>query len=43
MDELAAHHGVALALGKQWPASPFMGLRLRAPRLGLRQAQDEAL
>lgn len=25
MDELADHHGVAPALCKQWPASPFFG------------------
>jgi hypothetical protein len=25
MDELADHHGVAPALCKQWPASPFLG------------------
>jgi len=30
-DELADHHGVAPALCKQWPASPFLTER-RAPR-----------
>ena len=27
MDELADHHGVAPALCKQWPASPFLAVR----------------